>query len=143
MPVTAASPRVRVEPMSSYETLMSTDRYPQEQEQRRRHEVFHEPLTLLPLIQYSMRQVRSVVQRHQSPERPILHQISGLMYPKIQRRQVIVNVIHPSSAQCEEKSHCEMIGRLAWVVDTSRLCDITTGGYERERQRGRDDNEWA
>jgi len=51
MPVTAASPRVRVEPMSSYETLMSTDRYPQEQEQQRRHEVFHEPLTLLPLIQ--------------------------------------------------------------------------------------------
>jgi len=50
-----------------------------------------------------MRQVRSVVQRHQSPERPILHQISGLMYPKIQRRQVIVNVIHPSSAQCEAK----------------------------------------
>jgi len=51
MPVTAASPRVRVEPMSSYETLKSTDRYPQEQEQRRRHEVSREPLTLLPLIQ--------------------------------------------------------------------------------------------
>ena len=33
------------------------------------------------------------VQRHQSPERPILHQISSLIYPKIQRRQVIMNVI--------------------------------------------------
>ena len=32
--------------------------------------------------------MRSTVQRHQSAERPILHQISSLMYPKIQRRQI-------------------------------------------------------
>ena len=32
------------------------------------------------------------------PERPILRQISSLMYPKIQRRPVIMNVIHPSWA---------------------------------------------
>ena len=38
------------------------------------------------------------VQRHQSAERPILHQISSLMYPKIQRRQVIMNVLHPGCA---------------------------------------------
>ena len=40
--------------------------------------------------------VRSAVQRHQSPERPILCQICSLMHPKIQRRRVIVNVLHPS-----------------------------------------------
>jgi len=28
-------------------------------------------------------------------DRPILRQISSLMYPKIQRRQVIMNVLHP------------------------------------------------
>ena len=40
------------------------------------------------------------MQRHQSPERPmILHQISSLMYPKIQRRQVIMNVLHPGCAR--------------------------------------------
>jgi len=39
------------------------------------------------------------VQRHQSPERPILHRISSLMYPKIQRRQIIKNVLHPSCAR--------------------------------------------
>jgi len=38
----------------------------------------------------------STVQRHQSPERPILHQISNLIYLKMQRRQVIMNVHHPS-----------------------------------------------
>ena len=43
--------------------------------------------------------VRSAVQRHQSPARPILRQISSLMYPKIQRRQVIMNVLHPSCAR--------------------------------------------
>jgi len=37
-----------------------------------------------------------MVQRHQSPERPILRQISSLIYPKIQWRQVIMNVLHPS-----------------------------------------------
>ena len=31
----------------------------------------------------------------QSPERPILCQISSLMYPKIQWRQVTMNVLHP------------------------------------------------
>ena len=36
--------------------------------------------------------------RHQSAERPILHQISSLMYPKIQRRQVIMNVLLPNCA---------------------------------------------
>jgi len=39
------------------------------------------------------------VQRHQSAERPILHQISSFMYPKIQQRQVIINVLHPSCAR--------------------------------------------
>ena len=35
-------------------------------------------------------------QRHQSAERPmILRQISSLVYPKIQQRQVIMNVLHP------------------------------------------------
>jgi len=42
--------------------------------------------------------VRSAVQRHQSPERLILHQICSLVYPKIQRRQVIMNVLNPSCA---------------------------------------------
>jgi len=45
------------------------------------------------------RYARSAVQRHQSPDRPILCQISSLMYPKIQRRQVIRNVLHPSCAR--------------------------------------------
>ena len=40
--------------------------------------------------------MRSAVQRHQSAVRPILRQISSLMYPKIQRRQVIMNVLHPA-----------------------------------------------
>ena len=39
--------------------------------------------------------MRSAVQRHQSPERPILRQISSLVYLKIQRRQVVMNVLHP------------------------------------------------
>jgi len=39
--------------------------------------------------------VHSTVQRHQSAERPILRQISSLMYPNIQRKQVIMNVLHP------------------------------------------------
>jgi len=43
--------------------------------------------------------MHSAVQRHQSAERPILRQISRLMYPKIQRRQVIMNVLHPSCAR--------------------------------------------
>ena len=34
------------------------------------------------------------MQRHRSPERPIFHQISSLMYPKIQQRRVIMNVLH-------------------------------------------------
>jgi len=50
------------------------------------------------LPSYPLR-VCSAVQRHKSAERPILHQISSLMYPKIQRRQVIMNVRHPSCAQ--------------------------------------------
>jgi len=33
--------------------------------------------------------------RHQFAERLILHHIFSLMYPKIQRRQVIMNVLHP------------------------------------------------
>ena len=51
----------------------------------------------------------SAVQRHQSAERLILHQISSLMYPKIptthymhpkiQRRQVIMDVLHPGCAR--------------------------------------------
>ena len=41
----------------------------------------------------------STVQRHQSPERLILCQISSLIYPKIQRRQVITNVLHPNYAR--------------------------------------------
>ena len=39
--------------------------------------------------------MHSAVQRHQSPERPILCQISSVMYPTIQRRQVFMNVLHP------------------------------------------------
>jgi len=39
------------------------------------------------------------VQRHQSQESPILRQISSLIYPKIQRRQVIMDVLHPSCAR--------------------------------------------
>ena len=34
-----------------------------------------------------------------SAERPILRQISSLIYPKIQRRQVIMDVLHPSCAR--------------------------------------------
>jgi len=49
--------------------------------------------------QHAPLRVRSTVQRHQSPERPILRQISSLMYPKIQRRQVIMNVLHPGCAR--------------------------------------------
>jgi len=40
--------------------------------------------------------MRSAVQRHQSPVGPILRQISSLIFPKIQQRQVIMNVLHPS-----------------------------------------------
>ena len=43
--------------------------------------------------------VRSAVQRHQSAERPILHQISSVINPKIQRRQVTMNVLHPGCAR--------------------------------------------
>jgi len=39
------------------------------------------------------------VQIHQSAERLILRQISSLMHPKIQRRQVIMNVLHPGCAR--------------------------------------------
>ena len=39
------------------------------------------------------------MQRHQSPERLILHQISSRIHPKIQRRQVIMNVLHPGCAR--------------------------------------------
>jgi len=45
---------------------------------------------------YTSYRVHSAVQRHQSVERPILRQISSLKYPKIQWRQVIMNVLHPS-----------------------------------------------
>jgi len=48
--------------------------------------------------QHAPLRVPSAVQRHQSAERPILHQMSSLMYPKIQRRQVIMNVLHPGCA---------------------------------------------
>ena len=43
--------------------------------------------------------MRSAVQRQQSPERPILRQISSLIYPEIQRRQVMTKVLHPSCAR--------------------------------------------
>ena len=36
---------------------------------------------------------------YQYPERPILCQISSLIYPKIQKGQVIMNVLNPSCAQ--------------------------------------------
>jgi len=61
--------------------------------------------TELSLIQFNAVQqqhvalrVCSAVQRHQSAEKPILHQISSLMYHKIQQRQVIINVLHPGCA---------------------------------------------
>jgi len=59
-----------------------------------------EEVSLIYTIQShtSILRVHSTVQRHQSAERPILCQISSLMYPKIQRRQVIVNVLHPGCA---------------------------------------------
>jgi len=37
--------------------------------------------------------------RHKSPLRPILRQISSHIYPKIQRTQVIMNVLHRSCAR--------------------------------------------
>jgi len=37
--------------------------------------------------------------RHKSPLKPILCQISSHIYPKIQRTQVIMNVLHPSCAR--------------------------------------------
>ena len=37
--------------------------------------------------------------KHHSPERPILCQISSLMYPKIHHRQVIMRVLYPGCAQ--------------------------------------------
>jgi len=49
--------------------------------------------------QHAPLRLHSAVQRHQSPDRHILHQISSLMYPKIQRRQVITNVTG-SCRQC-------------------------------------------
>ena len=48
---------------------------------------------------HAPQRVCSTVQRHQSAERPILRQISSLIYPKIQRRQVIMNVLQPSFAR--------------------------------------------
>jgi len=42
--------------------------------------------------------VCSTVQRRQSPERPILCQISSLTYAKIQRRQIVTNVLHQNCA---------------------------------------------
>jgi len=39
------------------------------------------------------------MQTHQSAKRPILRQISSVMYPKIQRRQVVMNVFHPGCAR--------------------------------------------
>jgi len=48
--------------------------------------------------QHAPLRVHNAVQRRQSPERPILFQISNVMYPKIQRRQVIMNVLCPSCA---------------------------------------------
>ena len=41
----------------------------------------------------------SAVQRHQSPERPILQQISSLTYPMIHWRHIIMNALHPSCAR--------------------------------------------
>ena len=49
--------------------------------------------------QHARLRVRSAMQRHKSAERPILCQISSLMYLKIQRRQVIMNVLHPGCAR--------------------------------------------
>ena len=48
--------------------------------------------------QHAPLRVHSAVQRRQSPERPISDQISSLIYPKIQRRQIIMNVL--SSKLC-------------------------------------------
>jgi len=60
-----------------------------------------EEVSLIYTIQShtSILRVHSTVQRHQSAERPILCQISSLMYPKILRRQVIVNVLYPGCAR--------------------------------------------
>jgi len=43
--------------------------------------------------------VRIELCRHPSPRRPILRQISSLIYPRILRRQVIMDVLNPSCAR--------------------------------------------
>jgi len=49
--------------------------------------------------QHARLRVRSTVQRYQSAERPILHQISSLMYARIQRKRVVMTVLQPGCAQ--------------------------------------------
>jgi len=45
--------------------------------------------------QHASLRVHRAMQRHQSADRQISHQISSLMYAKNQQRQVIMNVLHP------------------------------------------------
>jgi len=67
--------------------------------------------------------VRSAVQRHQSAERPILRQISSLMYPKIQRRQVIMNVLHLRCAPGRGLQKRLIRSRFGvWTRGTRQLC---------------------
>ena len=67
--------------------------------------------------------VCSAVQRHESSERPILPQISSLIYPNIQRRQVIMNVLNPS---CVRPPRWSPPGRPAAVLKKLSLCDCVS-----------------
>ena len=56
-------------------------------------------ITFSFIIQYRIvAWVHCAAQIHQFPERPTLHHISSLMYPKIQQRQVIMNFLRPTCA---------------------------------------------
>ena len=66
--------------------------------------------------------VRTAVRRYQSAERPILHQISSLMYPRIQRKRVVMNVLHPGCAQPPRWSPPVFWRRLE---DTELYCSAT------------------
>jgi len=73
-------------------------------------------------MHHSLR-VRSAVQRHQSIERPILCQISSLKYPKIQQRQVIMNVkqnTHIKHASTSQPPILSDMGNESWPRDCNR-----------------------
>ena len=72
----------------------------------------------------------SAVQRHQSPERPILRQICSLMFLKIQRRLVIVNVLLPSCARPPRWSPPVLWGEVRrWLTLTHKTFTTTQPLY--------------